>query len=141
MPGSATWGAGRIVTVLEPQGPCDETIDLDRVALPLQVRAPVPGDHFAPLGMGGKSTPLNDFFRGRKVARDERRRTPLLCDAVGIVWVAGHRIAERVKVTEQTRKTLGLRWERGPANRVGRNRGGQEGLPLSITRGLRSRLP
>ena len=116
VPGSATWGAGRIITVLEPQALCDETIDLDRVALPLRVRAPFSGDRFAPLGMGGKSTPLNDFFRGRKVARDERRRTPLLCDAVGIVWVAGHRIAERVKVTEQTRKTLGLRWERGPAS-------------------------
>ena len=29
-------------------------------------------------------------------------RTPLLCDALGIVWVVGHRIADRVKVTEQT---------------------------------------
>ena len=53
--------------------------------------------------MGGKSTPLNDFFRGRDVVPEERTRTPLLCDAVGIVWVVGHRIAERVKVTEQTR--------------------------------------
>ena len=114
VPGLATWGTGRVITVLEPQGPCDETVDLDRVALPLQVRAPVPGDHFVPLGMEGKSTPLNDFFRGRKVAPDERRRTPLLCDAVGIIWVIGHRIAERVKVTEQTRIALGLRWERGP---------------------------
>ena len=115
VPGSAAWGTGRIVTIPEPKCACDETIDLDRLVLPLRVRAPVPGDHFAPLGMAGKSTPLNDFFRGRKVARDERRETPLLCDAVGIVWVGGHRIAERVKVTEQTRKTLGLRWERHPA--------------------------
>ena len=54
VPGAVAWGAGRIVTVLEPECPCDETIDLDRVALPLSVRAPVPGDRFAPLGMGGR---------------------------------------------------------------------------------------
>ena len=41
-------------------------------------------------------------------------RTPLLCDAAGIVWVVGHRIADRVKVTEQTRRTLGLRWQVDP---------------------------
>jgi tRNA(Ile)-lysidine synthase len=116
VPGIATWGADRIISVLKPQGLCDEIIDLDRLSLPLQVRPPAPGDRFAPLGMEGKSTPLNDFFRGRKVARDERRGTLLLCDAEGIIWVVGHRIAERVKVTEQTRNTLGVCWERGPAN-------------------------
>ena len=73
-----------------------------------------PGDRFEPLGMGGKSRPLNDFFRGRRVGREERTRTPLLCDALGIIWVVGHRIAERVKVTEQTARTLGLRWQVDP---------------------------
>jgi tRNA(Ile)-lysidine synthase len=116
VPGSVTWSTGKITAVLEAEVPSDETIDLDRIVLPLQVRAPVAADRFEPLGMGGKSTPLNDFFRGRKVAREERARTPLLCDAAGIVWVVGHRIAERVKRTEQTRQTLGLRFEPRPAN-------------------------
>jgi tRNA(Ile)-lysidine synthase len=65
--------------------------------------------------MGGKSTPLNDFFRGSRVARQARVQTPLLCDKLGIVWVVGHRISDRVKVTEATRRTLGLRWEAAPA--------------------------
>jgi tRNA(Ile)-lysidine synthase len=56
---------------------------------------------------------LNDFFRGRKLPATERPRTPLVCDALGIVWVAGQRIAERVKLTESTTSTLGLRWEPG----------------------------
>ena len=98
-----------IETVLEPDAARDETIDLDRIAPPLRVRSPVPGDRFEPLGMGGRGTPLNDFFRGRRVPREERARTPLLCDELGIVWVVGHRIADRVKVTDQTRRTLGLR--------------------------------
>ena len=95
--------------MLEPDAARDETIDLDRIVPPLRVRSPVPGDRFEPLGMAGRGTPLNDFFRGRRVTPEERARTPLLCDELGIVWVVGHRIADRVKVTDQTRRTLGLR--------------------------------
>jgi tRNA(Ile)-lysidine synthase len=54
--------------------------------------------------------PLNDFFRGRRVPRDRRRRVPLVCDRHGIVWVAGQRIAQRVRLTEATTRTLGLRF-------------------------------
>lgn len=118
VPGTVSWHDGTLSALLDPDpdpncnsnSPRDETIDLDRVVPPLTVRAPAPGDRFQPLGMRGESMPLNDFFRGRGVAREARARTPLLCDAVGIIWVAGHRIAERVKLTEQTRRTLGLRW-------------------------------
>jgi tRNA(Ile)-lysidine synthase len=120
VPGCVPWNAGKITTAVEPDAPRDETIDLDRIASPLRVRAPVPGDRFAPLGMGGRSTPLNDFFRGRRVPPAQRACTPLLCDEAGIVWVVGHRIADRVKVTENTQRTLGLRWEPDGANPVAR---------------------
>ena len=60
--------------------------------------------------MNGQSMPLADFFRGRHVRREDRRRVPLVCDQSGIIWVVGHRIADRVKVSEKTRRTLGLRW-------------------------------
>lgn len=109
VPGTIVWRESVIETVLEPDAPRDETVDMDLLVRPLRVRAPVPGDRFRPLGMGGRSTPLNDFFRGRKVPYEERARTPLLCDQLGIVWVVGHRIADRVKVTDQTSRILGLR--------------------------------
>ena len=60
--------------------------------------------------MGGQSMPLADFFRGRHVRREHRTRVPLVCDQTGIIWVVGHRIADRVKVTKKTSRTLGLRW-------------------------------
>jgi tRNA(Ile)-lysidine synthase len=101
--------------VLDPDAPRDESIDLDRIEPPLSVRAPVPGDRFQPLGMAGRTTPLNDFFRGRRVSQKARVQTPLLCDGLGIVWVVGHRISERVKVTGATTRTLGLRWEAAKA--------------------------
>src|SRR5207244_9505984 len=107
---SVPWAGGRVVVTIDPDGPCDESIDFDRLAFPLSIRAPVPGDRFEPLGMGGNSMPLADFFRGRHVPRDRRVGIPLVCDQHGIVWVVGHRIAERVKVTEQTRRRLGLCW-------------------------------
>jgi tRNA(Ile)-lysidine synthase len=111
MSGAVAWGEGTIRTVLDPGAPRDETVDLDRIVSPLSVRAAVPGDRFQPLGMGGKSTPLNDFFRGRGIPKKVRAQIPLLCDRLGIVWVVGHRISDRVKVTEATRRTLGLRWQ------------------------------
>jgi tRNA(Ile)-lysidine synthase len=111
VPGAADWAGGRVVVSLDPDAPRDETIDLDRVFPPLWVRAPVPGDLFNPLGMGTRETALNDFFRGRRVGREARRHTPVVCDRFGIIWVVGHRIAHRVRLTETTTRRAALRWE------------------------------
>jgi len=111
VPGSAAWPGGRVVLTLDPDAPRDESIDLDRVVPPLEVRGPAPGDRFNPLGMPGRETPLNDFFRGRRVAPAERAQTPLVVDGLGVVWVVGHRIADRVSLTGATTRRAGLRWE------------------------------
>ncbi len=110
IPGIAIWLDERLVVTLDIDAPRDETIDLDCVRPPLSVRAPRPGDRFAPLGMDGHETPLNDFFRGRRMAQSDRAKTPLLCDELGILWVVGHRIAERVRVTDATTRIAGLSW-------------------------------
>ena len=111
LPGSAPWPGGQIVATFDPDAPRDESIDADRLVPPLFVGPPAPGDRFAPLGLGGQSQPLNDFFRGRGVSRADRPLIPLVRDATGIVWVVGHRIADRVRTTGETRRVLGLRWE------------------------------
>jgi tRNA(Ile)-lysidine synthase len=113
VPGSARWGGGRVVATLDPDAPRDESVDLDRLAPPLWVRSASPGDRFEPLGMGGRSTPLNDFFRGRRIPRADRPRIPLVCDRDGIIWVVGQRISHRVRRTDETCETVGLRWEAG----------------------------
>jgi tRNA(Ile)-lysidine synthase len=94
----------------------DEAIDFDRLTPAvtttgspiLWVKSPAEGDRFEPLGMDGKSMALSDFFRGRHVPLEDRRRVPLVCDKQGIFWVVGHRIAHRVRRTEQTQRTLTL---------------------------------
>jgi tRNA(Ile)-lysidine synthase len=106
------WAAGAIDAQLESglDRVMDETIDLDAISLPMLARVAVAGDRFEPLGMGGQSMPLADFFRGRHLDRRERTRVPLVCDQGGIIWVVGHRIADRVKVSENTRRNLRLSW-------------------------------
>jgi tRNA(Ile)-lysidine synthase len=113
LPGSVPWFGGRVVVTLDPDAPRDESIDLERLVPPLRVRSAIPGDRFEPLGMDGESMPLNDFFRGRRVPRAERGRVPLVCDRSGIIWVVGHRIGQRVRRTDDTRRIVGLRWEPG----------------------------
>ena len=111
IPGEVYWRGDRIVLTLDPDAPRDETIDLDRVSPPLLIRSPVAGDRFEPLGMDGNGTPLKDFLRGRRIPLSARASTPLLCDRLGIIWVIGHRICDRVKVGPATVRRAGLRRE------------------------------
>lgn len=112
VPGNASipWAGGRLMATLDSHAPRDELIDLEAVSGPLFVRSPAAGDRFEPLGMGGRSTPLADFLRGRRIPRGRRARQPLVCDQRGIIWVVGQRIADRVKITAQTERAVGLRW-------------------------------
>jgi tRNA(Ile)-lysidine synthase len=55
--------------------------------------------------MGGTKK-LKDYFIDRKIAARRRGEIPLLVDAGSIVWIAGERISERVRVTGRTKKVL-----------------------------------
>jgi len=70
------------------------------------------GDRVDPLGMGGRHKKVSDIFTDAKVPRAERHHVPIVADAQGIVWVAAHCVAERVKVTPTTRRRLYLVAER-----------------------------
>jgi tRNA(Ile)-lysidine synthase len=71
----------------------------ERITVPLTVRSWRPGDVFRPLGLGGRTKKLQDFFVDRKVPRGRRGAVPLVVDArLGIVWVAGHAVAEGARV-------------------------------------------
>ncbi len=113
IPGSAEWGGRTIVASENAGAPHDERIDRDRLALldapGLEIRGARDGDRFDPLGLDGHEQGLNDFFRGRGVPPAERSRVPLVCDARGIVWVVGHRIAHRARITPETRAEVRLR--------------------------------
>lgn len=86
----------------------EEFVDLDAIHPPLVVRTRRPGDRFFPLGAPG-SKKLSDFLIDAKVEPLARQRVAVLCDHLGPIWVIGHRIDERVKLTALSRRVLHLR--------------------------------
>jgi tRNA(Ile)-lysidine synthase len=107
------WGLDLLVEPstpeLTPGG--DRTTELiDAAALEggLSVRQWRPGDRFHPLGAPG-SRKLQDFFVDAGVPRAARATVPLVVSGSRIVWVAGHRLDDRFKVTGASRRCLRLR--------------------------------
>ena len=79
--------------------------DLDRLLFPLLVRNLRPGDRFSPLGVNGTQK-VKKYFINHKIPAAQRRICPLLLSGGNIIWIAGHRIDNAVKVSPQTRRVL-----------------------------------
>lgn len=80
-------------------------LDFDLLGGEVFIRSRMSGDRFRPLGMVGEKK-LQDFFVDEKVPRYERDAVPLLvCDGE-IAWVVGHRIGDRFKLTDETRRAI-----------------------------------
>jgi tRNA(Ile)-lysidine synthase len=54
---------------------------------------------------------LKDFLISERVPFFERDHIPLVCDRKQIVWVAGVRLSDDVRVTHETQRILRLRLE------------------------------
>lgn len=88
--------------------PLRAMVDADRLTLTLDVRGWRRGDRFCPLGLGGRQKKLQDLFTDRRVPRDPRHRVPLVVAPEGIVWVVGHHLDHRFRVTDSTTRVLRL---------------------------------
>jgi tRNA(Ile)-lysidine synthase len=87
----------------------DELLDLEKLELPLVARFPRRGDRMRPLGAPG-SRKLQDIFTDLHVPPWLRTRTLLVTMQDRPIWIVGHRIADSVKLTNRTRKTLRLKF-------------------------------
>ncbi len=83
----------------------EEWVDYDRIHLPLVVRGRRGGERFWPLGAPG-SKKLSEFLIDNKVDPEDREKVAVLCDQLGPIWIVGHRLDERVKLTLQTQRVL-----------------------------------
>jgi tRNA(Ile)-lysidine synthase len=85
--------------------------DLDKTGDKLIVRSRQSGDRFQPLGMS-QSKKLGEFMIDIKIPQAWRQRIPIVCSPQHILWVVGWRIDDRVKVTDNTKQILSLKFER-----------------------------
>lgn len=83
------------------------SLDLDRMNFPVTVRHRSPGDRFMPLGMK-QMKKISDFLIDNKVPVTEKDQVLLLLSGSDVVWVMGHRIDDRFRVTRDTKRILVL---------------------------------
>lgn len=83
-------------------------LDGARLGSSLAVRAPHPGDRFAPLGMGGKTVKLSDFFINTKLPHRVRGGWPLVYAGEELAWVAGLRSSDVLRVRAESANAVRL---------------------------------
>jgi tRNA(Ile)-lysidine synthase len=89
-------------------------LDADLTGSSLTVRPRLAGDAFFPLGMGGQTIKLREFYINEKIPRRARAQWPLVCIGEKIAWVPGFRIAHPFRVTERTKRVLHLEIKKLP---------------------------
>lgn len=109
--------ASRLIFVpAEPIAPTENNyaavvVDADKLRFPLLLRRWQPGDVFQPLGMGGHSRKLQDFFTDKKLSRLEKEQVWILENGdKNIIWIVGMRLDERFKMETETSNLLKISW-------------------------------
>jgi len=81
-----------------PQIAC---FDADKLSFPLKLRKWQEGDVFRPIGMKGRKK-VSDYFIDNKFSLTDKENAWLLVSGDDIVWLVGHRMDDRFKITKKT---------------------------------------
>lgn len=87
-----------------------QLFDYDKIEGILKVRNRQNGDIINPSGMTGTKK-LKDYFIDAKFPRDLRESISLVALGKEILWIIGHRVSEKYKPDENTKKLLVIRFE------------------------------
>ena len=75
--------------------------DADKLKFPLLIRKWEEGDVFQPIGMRGRKK-ISDFFIDNKFSITDKANTWILLSDNNIVWIMGHRMDDRFKISQNT---------------------------------------
>jgi tRNA(Ile)-lysidine synthase len=93
-------------------------LDAGKITAPFVLRRWEDGDSFHPLGMKGTKK-VSDFLIDQKISVVDKQNVYVLTSNGEIVWLVGHRIDERFKITSQTKRVLVVTKARRPAKGPG----------------------
>ena len=79
------------------------SLDWEKLNFPLKVRNRHEGDRYRPLGSPGRKK-LKEIMRAKEIPHSLRDRNPVFLSGDEIVWVLGLPVAEKFKVTDNTRE-------------------------------------
>lgn len=80
-------------------------LDLHLLHFPLIIRKWEKGDYFRPLGMSGLKK-VSDYFIDKKLSLVDKENTWIVASGNKVVWIAGHRLDDRFKITGRTKDIL-----------------------------------
>ena len=84
-------------------------LDESLIHFPIIWRKWKTGDYFFPLGMEHRKK-ISDFLIDEKVSLVDKDSLTVLEAHGELIWIVGHRIDERFKVTEGTKQVIKFRW-------------------------------
>lgn len=79
--------------------------DYDRISGNLQIRARQSGDYLI-IDKSGKKKTLKAYYIDEKIPRDKRDTTLVIAEDNSVLWVLGHRISEKYKISADTKTVL-----------------------------------
>jgi tRNA(Ile)-lysidine synthase len=91
------------------------SFDKDSIGNNIVLRSRRRGDNFQPLGMT-RFKKVGEFMLDARIPRSWRDSIPIICTPEKIIWIAGYRIDERVKVTPETKQILNIRLIKVPSS-------------------------
>ncbi len=94
--------------------PYKQILSADCLKEELILRHRYQGEHWEPLGLGGKKS-IKKTFMEMKIPREERNQQLLLCHGKQVIWIVGNGISERVRVTPETKEVLVIEYDAGRA--------------------------
>ena len=86
-------------------------IDARHISFPLVLRKWKQGDYFYPLGMRKKKK-IARFLVDSRIPKNQKENTWVLESDKKIIWIVGHRIDDRVKINDATKKLFKFTFER-----------------------------